>query len=60
METACIKKVFGGHAYKIPVSSIKGVTGNPLAAAGPLELATCVMAIQQATGAADRELRTPG
>jgi 3-oxoacyl-[acyl-carrier-protein] synthase II len=48
VETACIKKAFGSHAYKIPVSSIKGVTGNPLAAAGPLELATCVMAIQHA------------
>ena len=47
VETACIKKVLGGHAYKIPVSSIKGVTGNPLAAAGPLELAACVMAIRQ-------------
>ena len=47
VETACIKKVFGKHAYQIPVSSIKGVTGNPLAAAGPLELATCVMAIQE-------------
>ena len=48
IETLCIKKVFGKRAYQIPVSSIKGVTGNPLAAAGPLELATCVMAMQEA------------
>ncbi len=47
VETSCIKKTFREHAYKIPISSIKGVTGNPLAAAGPLELATCAMAIQQ-------------
>ena len=28
------KEVFGTRAYSIPVSSIKGNTGNPLAAAG--------------------------
>ncbi|WP_052882575.1 beta-ketoacyl-[acyl-carrier-protein] synthase family protein [Kiritimatiella glycovorans] len=40
-ETEAIKAVYGPWAYRIPVSSIKGVTGNPLAAAGPLELAAC-------------------
>jgi 3-oxoacyl-[acyl-carrier-protein] synthase II len=43
-ETLMIKKVFGSYAYKIPVSSIKGVTGNPLAAAGPLQVIACSMA----------------
>jgi 3-oxoacyl-[acyl-carrier-protein] synthase II len=45
-ETAMIKTVFGDLAYRIPVSSIKGVMGNPLAAAGPLQLAACGFAIR--------------
>ena len=44
METRMIKNVLGAHAYKIPVSSIKGVTGNPLSAAGPFQLIACSMA----------------
>ena len=44
-ETAAIKGALGRHAYQVPVSSIKGVIGNPLAAAGPLQLATCAMAM---------------
>jgi 3-oxoacyl-[acyl-carrier-protein] synthase II len=38
--------VFGRHAYSVPVSSIKGVTGNPLSAAGPLQLITCALAFK--------------
>jgi 3-oxoacyl-[acyl-carrier-protein] synthase II len=41
VETDMIKRVFGRRAYGIPISSIKGVTGNPLSAAGPLQLITC-------------------
>jgi 3-oxoacyl-[acyl-carrier-protein] synthase II len=43
VETAMIKAVLGSHAYRIPVTSIKGVTGNPMAAAGALETATCAL-----------------
>lgn len=46
METRNIKKIFGKRAYQIPVSSIKGVTGNPLAAAGPLQIAATIMAMK--------------
>ena len=46
VETAMIRNVLGRHAYRIPVSSIKGVTGNPLAAAGPLELIACALAMR--------------
>jgi 3-oxoacyl-(acyl-carrier-protein) synthase len=46
VETAVIKRVFGAHAYRIPVSSIKGVTGNPLAAAGPMQLVACACAVR--------------
>ena len=46
VETAMIRKTLGRHAYHIPVSSIKGVTGNPLAAAGPMELIACALAMR--------------
>ncbi|MEX2606905.1 MAG: beta-ketoacyl-[acyl-carrier-protein] synthase family protein [Kiritimatiellia bacterium] len=47
METENIKKIFGNRAYRIPVSSIKGVTGNPLAAAGPMQVAATVMGMNE-------------
>ena len=37
LETLAIKKVFGPHAYKIPVSSTKSMTGHLLGGAGGLE-----------------------
>lgn len=46
VETSAIKAVLGAHAYRIPVTSIKGVTGNPMAAAGALETATCALIMQ--------------
>lgn len=42
-EVRCIKEVFGARAYSIPINSIKGVTGNPLSAGGPLQLAACAL-----------------
>ena len=41
VETDMIKRVFGRRAYSIPISSIKGVTGNALSAAGPHQVITC-------------------
>lgn len=46
IETLMIKTVFGPKAYQIPVSSIKGVMGNPLAAAGALQAIACSMAMR--------------
>jgi 3-oxoacyl-[acyl-carrier-protein] synthase II len=46
VETDMIKRVFGRRAYGIPISSIKGVTGNPLSAGGPLQLITCALALK--------------
>jgi 3-oxoacyl-[acyl-carrier-protein] synthase II len=46
-ETLAIKKVFGDHAYSVPVSSTKSMTGHLLGAAGGIESVVCVKAIEQ-------------
>ena len=45
-ETKAIKKVFGNHAYKIPVSSVKSMVGHCLGAAGALEALATVLAVR--------------
>lgn len=45
-ETSAIKQVFGECAGKVPVSSIKSMMGHLIAAAGSVELITCVLAIR--------------
>ena len=48
-ETKMIKAVFGHHCDRIPVSSIKGVTGNPLAAGGAFQVIACAQAFREHT-----------
>lgn len=43
VETETIKEVFGNRAYDIPVGSIKGVIGSPLAAAGAIQTVTVAL-----------------
>ena len=45
METKAIKAVFGEHAYKLAVSSIKSMIGHAMGAAGALEAIACVLTI---------------
>ena len=46
-ETRAIKQVFGKHAYDIPVSSTKSVTGHLLGGAGALESVLCLHALAE-------------
>jgi len=44
-ETLAIKKVFGELAYKIPVTSIKPITGQSFSVTGTLQMVTCLLVI---------------
>ncbi|MCO6045122.1 beta-ketoacyl-[acyl-carrier-protein] synthase family protein [Aeoliella sp. ICT_H6.2] len=46
VETLSLKQSFGDHAYKVPVSSTKSMTGHLIAAAGATELIICLMAMK--------------
>lgn len=48
-ETAGIKAAFGDAAYRVPISSTKSMTGHLLGAAGALEAALTLMALQTGT-----------
>lgn len=45
-ETFAIKQVFGEYAKTVPISSIKSMMGHLIAAAGSVELITCILAIR--------------
>jgi 3-oxoacyl-[acyl-carrier-protein] synthase II len=45
-ETLAVKKVFGNHAYKLPISSTKSMIGHTLGASGGVELIACIQSLQ--------------
>jgi 3-oxoacyl-[acyl-carrier-protein] synthase II len=46
LETQAIKKVFGNHAYKVPVSSTKSMHGHTMGSAGAIEFVVSLIAIK--------------
>lgn len=58
-ETNALKNAFGAHAYNIPVSSTKSMTGHMMGATGALEAIICVKAIQDGIIPPTINLNTP-
>ncbi|ATL31687.1 beta-ketoacyl-[acyl-carrier-protein] synthase family protein [Streptomyces formicae] len=46
-ETAAFKLALGGRAREVPISSIKSMVGHSLGAIGAIELAACVLAMDE-------------
>ena len=45
-ETAAIKSVFGEHAYDIPISSTKSMTGHVMGGTGAIESVFCSLVLR--------------
>ncbi len=46
VETEVVKEVFGAHARRLPISSIKGALGHSLGASAAIEATACVRALE--------------
>ncbi len=58
-ETLAIKTVLGEHAFKIPISGTKSMTGHMMGATGALEALMCVQAIRTGKVPPTINLRVP-
>jgi 3-oxoacyl-(acyl-carrier-protein) synthase len=46
-ETTAIKRTFGEHARRVPISSTKSMLGHAMGGAGAIEAAVCTLTIEQ-------------
>ncbi len=46
METIAVKRVFGDHAYHVPMSSTKSMTGHGMGMTAAIEAVFCVLALR--------------
>lgn len=58
-ETLAIKRAFGDHAYQVPVSSTKSMTGHMLGAAGGAEAIFSILAIRDQVAPPTINYETP-
>jgi 3-oxoacyl-[acyl-carrier-protein] synthase II len=60
-ETQAHKRVFGEHVYRIPISSIKSMIGQPFAASGVMQTAAACLALHNnvAPPTINQEVRDP-
>jgi 3-oxoacyl-[acyl-carrier-protein] synthase II len=58
-ETKALKRALGEHAYRVPASSTKSMTGHLAGGAGSLEAAICVQALQTGVMPPTINLETP-
>ena len=49
LETAAVKRVFGGGAYRLTLTASKGASGHLLGASGALEAMACALALKNQT-----------
>lgn len=58
-ETAALKQVFGDHAYRMPVTANKSMTGHMLGASGAVEAVALVKSLQEGIVPPTINLETP-